>query len=100
MVRLYVHPRLIELELASPESVACFRQRLGGDPALSALADWSTAELARWGRLLSEGDVVLPGDEIARIEPLRADPKLARRQRVEAQRSREASSGKTGGWRR
>lgn len=53
---------------------------------------------ARWGVLLKPEAELVDGDELTAVLPLRADPKLARRQRVAQQRKVRRASGKKTCW--
>lgn len=53
-----------------------------------------------FGRAVSANTLLNQGDRLELLNPLLADPKLARRQRVQASRSEQASKGRFDRWTR
>ena len=53
-----------------------------------------------FGRAVSANALLNQGDRLELLNPLLADPKLARRQRVQASRSEQASKGRFDRWTR
>lgn len=100
-MRIYIRPQLLQVDRQDALSLAALRSLLDSDSVFSTLSDWSSVEIGRHGRLLTPDDLVQPEDELAVIEPLLADPKQARRLRVEAERARQAAEeGRPSRWQR
>ena len=75
------------------------RQKTQGCAEL-AEAMKKAAGFSVFGRAVSANTLLNQGDRLELLNPLLADPKLARRQRVQASRSEQASKGRFDRWTR
>lgn len=62
---------------------------------------WQKASgLAVWGQVVDREKMLQPGDRVEILQPLQADPKDARRLRVEGLRRAQAAQGRFDRWTR
>lgn len=67
----------------------------------SLRVSWQQASgLAVWGQLVDREKMLQPGDRVEILQPLQADPKDARRLRVEGLRRAQAEQGRFDRWTR
>jgi hypothetical protein len=92
------------LQLPSAMPVSAVGQWLAVQPGEEAQAlskaFLAAAGFAQFGHGISAETVLNDGDRLELLRPLLADPKLARRQRVEAGRSARARQGQFDRWTR
>ena len=86
-------------DLSLPEGATVADLLPGLEPTLHAI--WKRASgFSVWGRLVTPDTLVRAGDRVALLSPLKADPKEARRLRVEGARRANAEQGRFDRWTR
>ena len=90
-----VHRMLVSV----PEGATVADLLPGLEPTMQAI--WQRAAgFSVWGRLVRPGTPVQAGDRVALLSALKADPKEARRRRVEGARRANAEEGRFDRWTR